>query len=484
VKLDPTNLDPDVESTTVDAPDEWVLQADAADTAGCSVSAIRKWRREGTISDRRTMTSGGLERVEVRLQDVLNRCGREPHRADTRRAPVASIAEAGTLSIPLADLQALILNLAAAERGAHEATDRLTVMEIETLRLTDALTRAEAQVATARSDVEALRNRVRDLEVVTVDEWPGPVVGRSETDRLREELASLKARMAESRIEVDGQRRRIRELEARPAAPSEREMAAESENERLRDRLRLLEARLSTAEKELAEGMRIREMEARSAQPPESAFLEKSEDDGVRNDLRRVEDRLAAAKREMDGQRRRIRELESLLDRPGATSGTVAEALPHPRPRQVPTPPRQASATNAGGERPRRPAEPRSAGLQVDSPAVTGVKMVAQRWKQRRPAGAESSPQPEPEFGPTATHLRRLYHRLQTRRVGAASAPDENRRWVADLTAYDDALIAACHEFGVPTRHTRGDRLPAEERVALTRALGAAGLDVRKPIAS
>ncbi|MGI9022242.1 MAG: hypothetical protein ACR2HV_03200, partial [Acidimicrobiales bacterium] len=45
---------------------EWVLQADAAKLAGCSVSAIRKWRREGVVDDRRTTTLGGLERVEVR----------------------------------------------------------------------------------------------------------------------------------------------------------------------------------------------------------------------------------------------------------------------------------------------------------------------------------------------------------------------------------------------------------------------------------
>src|ERR671933_838234 len=53
----------------------WVLQAEAAARAGCSVSAVRKWRRTGVVADRVTHVPGLGRRVEVLLEDVVARVG-------------------------------------------------------------------------------------------------------------------------------------------------------------------------------------------------------------------------------------------------------------------------------------------------------------------------------------------------------------------------------------------------------------------------
>lgn len=77
---------------TPTSPGTWVLQDEAASRAGCSVSAIRKWRRTGVVPGR-TVVAGGVERVEVRLEDVRRArstpgCGGllRPPRSRSRRA--------------------------------------------------------------------------------------------------------------------------------------------------------------------------------------------------------------------------------------------------------------------------------------------------------------------------------------------------------------------------------------------------------------
>ncbi len=58
---------------SIEEEETWLLQSAAAAEAGCSVSAIRKWRRSGLVADRTRLTAGGMSRVEVRLEDVLRR---------------------------------------------------------------------------------------------------------------------------------------------------------------------------------------------------------------------------------------------------------------------------------------------------------------------------------------------------------------------------------------------------------------------------
>ena len=70
----------------------WVLQAEAAERTGFSISAIRKWRRSGGVADRVRTTANGLARVEVRLEDILARSAdrvpdRTPERTPDRPGP-------------------------------------------------------------------------------------------------------------------------------------------------------------------------------------------------------------------------------------------------------------------------------------------------------------------------------------------------------------------------------------------------------------
>ena len=56
----------------------WVPQAEAAARTGFSLSAVRKWRRLGLVAERKITSPTGMERVEVRLEDVLAREALQP----------------------------------------------------------------------------------------------------------------------------------------------------------------------------------------------------------------------------------------------------------------------------------------------------------------------------------------------------------------------------------------------------------------------
>ncbi len=518
---DPANpqrsIDTDFDGDGAAGADEWALQADAARIAGCSVSAIRKWRREGVIDDRRTATTGGLERVEVRLADVVDRAGREPSRpAATEEVRQAATAQPGTVVIPLADLQAMILSLGEAERRAREASSQVTVIDTGTQQLTASLTRAEADLVAATSEVERLRRRVRELEVAAASGSHRAGAGL-ENERLREQVMKLEARMAEARSEVDGQRRRIRELESRQASPSQVAVAAKAENDRLREQQRALEHRLTSAHEEL-EGQRgrIRDLEARLATPSDSEIATDAENErlykqmarlearlaesgsevvalrrrlreleslpagpseiesaleahnaSLREQVKRFDARLSSARNELDGQRRRIRELEAkIAERPSEVSAKVAPrphvAEPYDDERELP----RSSAPSLPPSGPDRAATVSTGTPTVPRAPDRGVDEVGPR-----PAAA-------PDLDPTAQRLRVLYHRLHGRPKRDTPTPDEQRQWIADLVAYDEALVVACLELGVPTSFEPGHRLPAAVRVALTRALREVGLDV------
>lgn len=128
------------------ARDTWLLQGVAAATAGCSVSAIRKWRRLGLVADRTRISPGGMRRVEVRLEDVLARMQASmtpPARGADRVDPAGEAAQAAVAVVPLGELDVFVQRIADAERRAAQA---------------DARSRAKDAV------VEFLRERVADLE--------------------------------------------------------------------------------------------------------------------------------------------------------------------------------------------------------------------------------------------------------------------------------------------------------------------------------
>jgi hypothetical protein len=344
----------------------WLLQAEAAQLAGCSVSAIRKWRREGSVAFRRTTTPGGLERVEVRLGDVLTRAGTRPAIAITTpggvqvsppdqlppQAQVELHPPPGTAVVSLSDLETVFGRLAAPERRPDDL---------------------QAQFRSLESEVSFMRGQM--------------------------------ARLVSALEERPGERRRTEDLERRLAR-------TEGETERLR-------RQLAAVVKELEKARR-----ARSQEP------------------------------ERPGGK---------YDRPGDRYDPVTGPGTNPVP-PVPTVPGGASSPPASAPTP-SPEEPR--------PTFEG-------WLEGRPAPEKKPSAPAgPPIERLAEELGRLYRTLASR-PRTPGEPQERARWAAELRRYDTVLVKACSRLGVTTGHRPGDRLTAPDRVALTRALADAGLDVRR----
>ena len=123
---------PEGEPSVKTQPGTWVLQADAAARAGCSLSAIRKWRRSGAVASRTATNAAGQERVEVRLEDVIARVG--PPVGPAARGSTAAdegMPPPGTVIVAIADLEALFERIADAERRVDAAETRLEAAEDE-----------------------------------------------------------------------------------------------------------------------------------------------------------------------------------------------------------------------------------------------------------------------------------------------------------------------------------------------------------------
>jgi hypothetical protein len=149
--------------------DTWALQADAAKVAGCSVSAIRKWRREGSVAARKVVTRGGLERVEVRLGDVLARSGSRALSLPPGQvvsAPPA--AQPGAAVVSLADLQAMFEQVGGADRRTADvmASYRSLESEVSHMRTQLAQVRrsADEKFVAAEARAARLEARCRSLE--------------------------------------------------------------------------------------------------------------------------------------------------------------------------------------------------------------------------------------------------------------------------------------------------------------------------------
>jgi hypothetical protein len=335
-------------------PDEvWLLQAEAAELAGCSVSAIRKWRREGSVAFRRTTTPGGMERVEVRLGDVLTRAGTRPvvsvattggATAPGQDQPVPQTPAAGTVLVSLADLQTLFGRMAAPEQRSDDL---------------------QANFRSLKSEVSFMRGQVARL------------------------VAALEERA--------GERRRIEDLERRLDR-------TEAETERLRRRLTAV----------------VRELQRSRSSPP----AEQPESPGGRHETDTGH---------------------------GTNPVPPVTAPPGPAPR----PPSSA---------PPAPSEPR--------PTFEG-------WLEGRPAPEKPAAPASPPIERLAEELGHLYRTLAGR-PRTPGSPEERVRWAAELRRYDTVLVKACSRLGIATGHRPGDRLSAPDRVALTKALADAGLDVRR----
>jgi DNA-binding transcriptional MerR regulator len=133
----------------------WMLQADAAAAAGCSVSVIRKWRRAGAVAERTRTSSGGMKRIEVRLADVLAKMEDSmPGRASQNFHPPQPVAtppirETPVLAerpLPPADLEVFVRHIAEAERRAANAEAQLQANEAMTGLLRERIATLQAQL--------------------------------------------------------------------------------------------------------------------------------------------------------------------------------------------------------------------------------------------------------------------------------------------------------------------------------------------------
>lgn len=106
----------------------WLTQREAADQAGVSVAAIRKWRRLGVVADRHR--GGPQAVVEVRLADVLAR------KAETMGSPSPhpqAVVEVppppGGALVPIEALSELFSRIADAEGRAARAEAELAFLK-------------------------------------------------------------------------------------------------------------------------------------------------------------------------------------------------------------------------------------------------------------------------------------------------------------------------------------------------------------------
>jgi hypothetical protein len=164
---------PERETTT------WLLQADAAAAAGCSVSAIRKWRRAGVVAHRTRVTQGGLRRVEVALEAVIHRMAESMPTARAQPPPAYSHGVgSGIPSIPAAEIELFLQHISEAEkRAAH----------------------AEARVQASEAMLQFLRDRVADLQrqldLEQRAEGAGGGASRLDLQRLATEVRALRQRL-------------------------------------------------------------------------------------------------------------------------------------------------------------------------------------------------------------------------------------------------------------------------------------------------
>ncbi|HEV3401115.1 MAG TPA: hypothetical protein VG078_04775, partial [Acidimicrobiales bacterium] len=132
-----------------------MLQAEAAKHMGCSVSAIRKWRQEGSVASRKITTPAGLERVEVRLDYVLRRAGpRDRAGSDPSMGTDVRLSVPGAVLVPMNDFQTLLERVAMAEQLAGGLETRLRAIDAEASRMRDQFVELRRQIERERRHEE------------------------------------------------------------------------------------------------------------------------------------------------------------------------------------------------------------------------------------------------------------------------------------------------------------------------------------------
>ena len=136
----------------IDSGESWVTLREAAETAGVSVSALRKWYRQEAIASRLEPGPHGEQRV-VRLQEVLDRATRTQSRpTPTAREPPDPSGSKGVL-VPREAWQQTLEQLG----HLHEAGQQLAEAR-------ERAGKAETATEFLRERVHELRERVKELE--------------------------------------------------------------------------------------------------------------------------------------------------------------------------------------------------------------------------------------------------------------------------------------------------------------------------------
>jgi len=158
------------------AEETWVLQSEAAARTGFSVSAIRKWRRMGLVAERKVTSATGLERVEVKLQDVLARAALQPDRRPPPTTDVDIPATPGSVVIAVTDLEGLFQRMVEAERRADVAEAELQSVQARARFTFGQLAELRRQLQAPLTPAAPLL-RSRDplpLPEPHVESWPAP----------------------------------------------------------------------------------------------------------------------------------------------------------------------------------------------------------------------------------------------------------------------------------------------------------------------
>ena len=184
--------------------DTWMLQGAAAAAAGCSVSAIRKWRRVGLVADRTRISPGGMRRVEVRLEDVLARMRASMPRSGLLptsmppsplgpEQPGPGAEQSAVAVVPIGDLDVFVQHIAEAERRAAQAEARSQAKDAVIEFLRERVADLEAQVQTAATD------QLREVGASS-----GPTLDpKALTAEIRELRARFQARPSDAREDVE-----------------------------------------------------------------------------------------------------------------------------------------------------------------------------------------------------------------------------------------------------------------------------------------
>lgn len=448
--------DPAPEPPTEPEAATWVLQAEAAARTGYSVSAIRKWRRSGAIADRRQIGPGGVERVEVRLEDVEARVALHPPAPPrAARAPVPNRAPAASPAVSPASPPTPGASAGPSPRPSPPPEVSSSPTPALVSALGDPPTGPPPGSAViSLADLEALFRRISDNE------------RRAEQAETRLKEATVEARY------MSGQLAELRRQVTGATTP----MAAESNGggHGAPAAARTGIGATATAAAAARPGVGATAT-APGPGPGHGAGPATARPPGYGSPDASEPPRFRPSRAEP---RARVFELVTLDPAPAPGTRSVPPVAP-----AVPvTPVTRVAPTGRAVPLP-HPAPP--AGAQSPGPRSSGPPGTGTPGRAERSAPARRAPEPiavpdgASRIDGLALELRRLYARLDDYRREPTISPSREAQRERDLGEYDAVLLRACAALSIPVGLRTGEAITLERRGALTQALARVGIDVR-----